>query len=65
MSDSLNAIDEAMTVHVVDGDVVVLGPDGVAVSLTASAAEESSRRLASAAHAARRRRLWPPPQETD
>ena len=48
-----DALSEAMTVCAVDGDVVVLGPDGVAVSLTPEAAEESAKRLATAAEAAR------------
>lgn len=43
-----------MIVEVVDGEVVVLGPDAVAISLTPAAAEESARRLLDAAAAARR-----------
>lgn len=34
-----------MTVMIVDGEIVVLGPDAVAVSITPDAAEESARRL--------------------
>lgn len=44
---------EAMTVQAVEGEVVVLGPDSVAVSLTPDAAEESARRLTAAAAEAR------------
>ena len=42
-----------MTVRTIDGEVVILGPDAVAVSLTPDAAEESARRLAAAAAEAR------------
>lgn len=45
---------EAMTAQAIDGEVVVLGPDSVAVSLTPDAAEESARRLNTAATDARR-----------
>ncbi|MCR5874762.1 hypothetical protein LRS10_11645 [Phenylobacterium sp. J426] len=45
---------EAMTAHAVEGEVVVLGPDSVAVALTPEAAEESARRLTTAAAEARR-----------
>ena len=44
---------EPMTVQAVDGEVVVLGPDSVAVSLTPDAAEESGRRLIAGAENAR------------
>jgi len=44
---------EPMRVQMVEGEVVVLGPDGVAVSLTPEAAEESARRLIDAAREAR------------
>jgi hypothetical protein len=47
------AYSEPMTVRVVDGEVVVLGPDAVSVSLTPDAAEESARRLEAAATEAR------------
>ena len=50
----LSALDTPMCVHVVQDEVVVLGPDGVAVSLTLEAAEESARRLAEAVQKARR-----------
>jgi hypothetical protein len=36
----------------VDGEIVVLGPDGVAVSLTREAAAETARRLSAAVDAA-------------
>ena len=42
-----------MTVTAVDGEVVITGPDAVAVSLTPDAAVESARRLESAATQAR------------
>jgi hypothetical protein len=53
MSTYMSALDTAMTVEVVEGEVVILGPDAVSVSLTPSAAEESARRLLEAADRAR------------
>lgn len=53
MNPHTRPFDEAMTVQSVEGEVVILGPDSVAVSLTPEAAEESARRLAAAATAAR------------
>jgi len=47
------AFSEPMTVEVIEDEVVVLGPNGVAVSLTPDAAEESARRLRDAAGQAR------------
>jgi hypothetical protein len=47
-----------MTVEVIDGEVVILGPDGMAASLTPDSAEESSRRLADAARRAREPRSF-------
>ena len=41
-------------VHAEEGQVLVEGPDGVAVSLTADAADETAQRLLRAAHDARR-----------
>ena len=38
-----------MTAQVVDGEVVVLGPNGVAISMTAEAARISGERLLEAA----------------
>ena len=49
----MSAIDTAMTVEVIEGEVVILGPDAISVSLTPSAAEESGRRLLAAADRAR------------
>ena len=40
------ALNIPMTVEAIDGEVVVLGPLGVSLSLTADAADESARRLA-------------------
>jgi hypothetical protein len=48
------AFAEPMTVRCIEGEVVILGPDAVAVSLTPAAAEESARRLEAAAAEARR-----------
>jgi hypothetical protein len=45
---------EPMTVQVIEGEIVVLGPDGVAVSMTVEAAAESARRLSQAVEAAPR-----------
>lgn len=45
--------DEPMRVQAIDGEVVVLGPDAVGLSMTPDAAEESARRLAAAAREAR------------
>jgi hypothetical protein len=45
---------EPMRILIVDGDIVVLGPDGVGVSITPECAEESGRRLIAAAEQARR-----------
>jgi hypothetical protein len=42
-----------MTVRAIDGEVVITGPDAVAVSLTPDAADESARRLAQVAAEAR------------
>ena len=47
-----DAFCEPMTVQVVEGEVVVLGPDGIGASLTPAAARESGRRLIEAAAAA-------------
>lgn len=53
MTDYLSALTDAMTVQVVDGEIVVLGPDGVAISMTVEAAAESARRLSAAVEEAR------------
>ena len=47
------ALDTAMRAYVVEGEVVVLGPDGVALSLTPDAAEASAHALLQAANDAR------------
>lgn len=52
MAGYLAALDTPMTVEVVDGEVVVLGPNAIAVALTPRAAEESARRLLEAARLA-------------
>jgi len=53
----MNSLDkphpEPMTAQAIDGEVVVLGPDAVGVSMTPDAAEESARRLTEAARQAR------------
>ena len=53
MSKQLKAFAKAMTAYAVDGEVVIMGPDAVALSLTPDAAEESGRRLLEAARRAR------------
>jgi hypothetical protein len=50
----LTAHAEPSDVSVEQGEVIVEGPDGVAVTLTPDAAEETARRLALAASEARR-----------
>ena len=52
MRDLLDAFDVPMTVQVVDGEVVVLGPNGVAIALTPEAARVSGERLLEAARSA-------------
>ena len=56
MASYLKPYDEPMIVRVVEGDVVILGPDGFSASITPHAAEESARRLLQAAQEARARR---------
>jgi hypothetical protein len=53
MNQKLEAIDEPMDVCVVEGEVAVLGPDGICGSFTAEAAEASGARLIKAAEQAR------------
>lgn len=48
------AYDEATNVTPVDGEVVLQGPDGVAVSMTPNAAKETARRLMEGAETAER-----------
>jgi len=52
--DSLNAHGEPSEVLAEQGDVIVEGPNGVAVTLTPEAAEETARRMMRAASEARR-----------
>lgn len=54
------AYSEAMSAQAIEGEVVVLGPDGVGVSLTPEAAEESARRISAAAQQARHQSAEPP-----
>ncbi len=49
MRDFLAPYDTPMTVQIVDGEVVVLGPDGFAAALTPDAARLSGERLIEAA----------------
>ncbi len=51
--DALNAHGEPSDVVAEQGDVIVEGPDGVAVTLTPDAAEETGRRMMKAAAEAR------------
>jgi putative intracellular protease/amidase len=53
---SENAFDTPTNTDAVDGEVVLRGPDGVALSMTPEAAEETGRRLIEAAAWARRQR---------
>lgn len=53
---SQQAFDKPTETDAVDGEVVLRGPDGVAVSMTPEAAEETARRLAKSAAQARRQR---------
>ena len=46
--------DDASSVSAEEGEVLVDGPDGVAVAMTPDAAEETARRLMTAAAEARR-----------
>jgi hypothetical protein len=54
MRDFLDPFDVPMTVQVVDGEIVVLGPSGVAIALTPEAARISGERLVEAAIVAAR-----------
>jgi hypothetical protein len=49
MRDFLSAHDVPMNVQVVDGEVIALGPDGLAIALTPQAARLSGQRLIEAA----------------
>jgi hypothetical protein len=50
---SHKAYDTPVKTTAIDGEVVLDGPDGVAVSMTPDAAEESARRLQAASQVAR------------
>lgn len=52
--ESVTSHAEPSDVNAEQGNVIVEGPDGVAVTLTPDAAEETARRLISAASQARR-----------
>jgi len=54
--ESVTAFAEPSEVNAEQGEVIVEGPDGVAVTLTPEAAEETARRLARAANEARRQK---------
>ena len=59
MTSTEKAHDEPSEVSAVDGDVVVVGPDGVDVAMTPEAAEITAGRLvraAQSAHGQKRRR---------
>lgn len=60
MQDFLDPFETPMTAQVVDGEVVVLGPNGVAISMTAEAARVSGERLLAAA-----RQAGEPPVKAD
>lgn len=49
MRDFLDPFDVPMTAQVVDGEIVLLGPNGVAIALTPEAARLSGERLLEAA----------------
>ena len=51
------AFDKPTETDAVDGEVVLRGPDGVAVSMTPEAAEETARRRTRSAAQARRQRV--------
>jgi hypothetical protein len=52
MRDFLDPFETPMTAQVVDGEIVVLGPNGVAIALTPEAARISGERLLEAARRA-------------
>jgi hypothetical protein len=53
---SVTAFAQPSEVNAEEGDVIVEGPDGVAVTLTPEAAEETAKRLKAAAETARRQK---------
>ena len=57
--ESVQSQDQPSDVVAEQGEVIVEGPDGVAVSLTPAAAEETARRMILAADQARRQSQEP------
>jgi hypothetical protein len=53
---SVRVYDTPTLTDAMDGEVVLRGPDGVALSMTPDAAEETARRLIQAAAEARRQK---------
>jgi hypothetical protein len=45
---AIPAFDEPLEIEIIEGEVVITGPDGLCASLTSEAARETSRRLAEA-----------------
>ena len=56
---SVQSYSDPSDVHIEEGQVIVEGPDGVAVTLTPDAAEETGRRLIDAASQVRARPALP------
>ncbi len=54
MTHAIGPFTEPLQISVVDGEVVLHGPDGIAGSFTPEAAAESAERLLAAAEDARR-----------
>jgi len=52
---SVKSYSDPSDIHIEEGQVIVEGPDGVAVTLTPDAAEETGRRMIDAAMEARAR----------
>jgi hypothetical protein len=50
-----DAYDEAIRATAVNGEIVLIGPHAIAVSITADAAEESARNILEAVREARHR----------
>jgi hypothetical protein len=45
---AIPAFDQPLEIEIIEGEVVITGPDGLCASLTSEAARESARRLAEA-----------------
>lgn len=60
--ESVTSHSEPSEVNAEQGIVIVEGPDGVAVTLTADAAEETGKRMIRAASEARLQQASPSPQ---